>query len=567
MVYIVSHTWPNRWLKPGKKDSISVYSNCDEVELFNDVKTVSLGKKTRQGIGTHFQWDGVNVKYNVLYAVGYVNGNAVAQDYIVLNYLPDAPHLKSLTEINSSILKPAVGYKYLYRVNCGGPDYTDKQGNLWMADAHQTNKNTWGSTSWTDDYDGMPAFFGSQQRTFDVIRSTDDAQLFQSYRFGMNKLKYNFPVPDGDYKVELYFTESWYGIGGGMDCNGWRMFDVAVNNKIIIKDLDIWKEAGTDNALKKTVTVHVTGGQLQISFPHTAAGEAIISAVTISTLDHKVVSAPSSGGVIKELKADKQSKGSIQSWLDIGQQAYADADIHFSELPPALYGADWIKTSAAKSAGVSFTLAAASDIYVAMNVKPENRPEWLKDYLPTGLSLQTDENGGTDFALYKKRFPVHTTVVLGAYTDGRKYTVIVLPVTTLEPATDLKRSVNYGVANALVQGDGAVQDTLDKKKIIRFTKSSGGKVILGITPGVADSYALRFKYYNTSQKAYTVNMHLQAADGTIMKTEVLSFKPLTKGKSGTVSTTTGTSINAGNYKVILTAVDADGLIISGFEMQ
>ncbi|SDT17523.1 Glycosyl hydrolases family 2, TIM barrel domain [Mucilaginibacter mallensis] len=567
MVYIVSHTWPNRWLKPGKKDSISVYSNCDEVELFNNVKSVSLGKKTRQGIGTHFQWDGADIKYNVLYAVGYVNGKAVAQDYIILNHLPEAPHLKLLTQANSSILKPAVGYKYLYRVNCGGPDYRDKQGNLWMADAHQTNKNKWGSTSWTDDYAGMPAFFGSQQRTFDPIRSTDDAALFQSYRFGMNKLKYSFPVPDGNYKVELYFTEPWYGIGGGMDCAGWRMFDVAVNNKTVIKNLDIWKETGTDNALKKTVAVHVTGGQLQISFPHIASGEAIISAIAISTLDHKVVPAPSRGGVIKELKTDKQANWSVQSWLDIGQQVYAGVGIRFSELPPALYGADWIKTSTSKSAEASFTLAAASDVYVAMNVKPENRPGWLKDYLPTGLSIQTDENGGTDFALYKKRFASNANVVLGAYKDGQKYTVAVLPVTTLEPATDLKRSVNYGVANALIQGDGAVQDTLDKKKIIHFTQLTGGKVILGINPGVADSYALRFKYYNASAKTYSVNMQLQAADGTIMKTEVLSFKPLTKGKSGAVSITTGSSINAGNYKVILTAVDADGLIISGFEMQ
>jgi beta-galactosidase len=567
MVYIVSHTWPNRWLKPGKKDSISVYSNCDEVELFNDVKTVSLGKKARGGIGTHFQWDGADIKYNVLYAVGYVNGKAVAQDYIVLNHLPDAPHLKSLTQANIQILKPAPGYKYLYRVNCGGPDYTDKQGNLWMADVHQTSKKTWGSTSWTDDYTGMPAFFGSQQRTFDPIISTDDAELFQSYRFGMNKLKYNFPVPDGDYKVELYFTEPWYGIGGGMDCTGWRMFDVAVNNKTVIKDLDIWKEVGTDNALKKTITVHVTGGQLQISFPHVVAGEAIISAIAISTTNHKVVPAASSGGVIKDLKTDKQSNWSIQSWLDIGQPVYADADTRFSELPSALYGADWIKTSAAKSSGAGFTLTATSDVYVAMNVKPENRPEWLKDYLPTGLSIQTDENGGTDFALYKKRFAAKSNIVLGAYSNGQKYTVAVLPVTTLEPATDLKRSVNYGVAGAIVQGDGAIQDTLNKKKIVRFTKASGGKVILGITPGVADTYALRFKYYNTSAKIYTVNMQLQGADGIIMKTEVLSFKPVQKGKSGTVNTTTGSSINAGNYKVILTAIDADGLIISGFEMQ
>jgi hypothetical protein len=48
MVYIVSHTWPNRWMKPGIKDSIYVYSNCDEVELFNDIDNASLGKRKQK---------------------------------------------------------------------------------------------------------------------------------------------------------------------------------------------------------------------------------------------------------------------------------------------------------------------------------------------------------------------------------------------------------------------------------------------------------------------------------------------------------------------------------------
>ncbi len=43
MVYIVSHTWPDRWIKPGIKDSIIVYSNCDEVELFNDIDNTIIG--------------------------------------------------------------------------------------------------------------------------------------------------------------------------------------------------------------------------------------------------------------------------------------------------------------------------------------------------------------------------------------------------------------------------------------------------------------------------------------------------------------------------------------------
>jgi hypothetical protein len=84
----VSHSWPDRWINTGKKDGIVVYSNCDEVELFNDMEGASLGRQKRNGIGTHFQWDNVAINFNVLYAVGYVNGKAVAKDYIVLNHLP-----------------------------------------------------------------------------------------------------------------------------------------------------------------------------------------------------------------------------------------------------------------------------------------------------------------------------------------------------------------------------------------------------------------------------------------------------------------------------------------------
>ncbi len=82
MVYIVSHTWPLRWTTPGKKDNIRIYSNCDEVELFNDIDQTSLGKKTNPGRGSHFQWDGVDINYNILYAVGYINGKAVAHDLV-----------------------------------------------------------------------------------------------------------------------------------------------------------------------------------------------------------------------------------------------------------------------------------------------------------------------------------------------------------------------------------------------------------------------------------------------------------------------------------------------------
>ena len=75
--------------------------------------------------------------------------------------------------------------------------------------------------------------------------------------------------------VELYFIEPWLGIGGGMNAKAMRLFDVAINDKIVLNDLDIWSEVGTNTALKKTVKAKITGGKMIISFPETKVGQAL----------------------------------------------------------------------------------------------------------------------------------------------------------------------------------------------------------------------------------------------------------------------------------------------------
>jgi beta-galactosidase len=95
MVYIVSHTWLDRWTAPAAK-TIWAYSNCDEVRLYNGMGTEPLGarKKTdgeHPTVKTRFQWTGAMVRYNVLYAEGIIDGKVVATDKIVLKNLPAPP--------------------------------------------------------------------------------------------------------------------------------------------------------------------------------------------------------------------------------------------------------------------------------------------------------------------------------------------------------------------------------------------------------------------------------------------------------------------------------------------
>jgi len=284
MVYIVSHNWSDRWESPGVKNGLEVYSNCDEVELFNDVGARSLGVRRNSGPGVPFRWDEAEIATNVLYAEGRVAGCTVARDAILLDNLPEAPGRRKLNIPTTVTTAGEPGWNYLYRVNCGGADYTDSHGQTWFADRDLTLGDAWGTRSWASEEAALPPRFGSQRELHEPVRGTADEALFQTFRYGRHELALEFEVPVGDYRIELYFTEPWYGRGGG-DATGWRLFDVAVNGETVLHDVDLWREAGYASAVKKVVTSRARAGRLVVSFPRVSSYQAVISAVAIASLD------------------------------------------------------------------------------------------------------------------------------------------------------------------------------------------------------------------------------------------------------------------------------------------
>ena len=87
MVYIVSESWKDR-VEVSTKKTVWVYSNCDEVELFNDLGKTSFGKRKRTAgprSDTRFQWDNIQIDKNTLYAEGIVGGQTVAKDTLRFN--------------------------------------------------------------------------------------------------------------------------------------------------------------------------------------------------------------------------------------------------------------------------------------------------------------------------------------------------------------------------------------------------------------------------------------------------------------------------------------------------
>ena len=167
----------------------------------------------------------------------------------------------------------------LCRINCGGDAYTDSHGNLWQADDSLL------SHSWGQDFEGVHPYQASQRHLTVPINGTDDPELFQFFRFGRHRLWYDLPVPsDTTYTVELYFVEPWHGKDDNSesaDYEGLRIFDVAINDSLVIDDLDPWAEAGYATAFCRTVTARAKNGRLHISFPEVKVGQAVICAIAV----------------------------------------------------------------------------------------------------------------------------------------------------------------------------------------------------------------------------------------------------------------------------------------------
>jgi hypothetical protein len=130
------------------------------------------------------------------------------------------------------------------RVNCGGPSYTDSLGHIWAAD-YGYNEGTASAVT--------------------AITGTNDPALYQDGRWNGNPsvpMTYTFPVLNGNYHVNLYFTEAVT----QLQQVGARVFDVKIQGAVVFPRLDIFAEAGADGALIKGADVTASNGKLVIEF-------------------------------------------------------------------------------------------------------------------------------------------------------------------------------------------------------------------------------------------------------------------------------------------------------------
>jgi beta-galactosidase len=101
-----------------------------------------------------------------------------------------------------------------------------------------------------------------------------DARLSDSYRVG--QFSYRVPVPDGKYKVSLRFVEPTASAAGE------RVFDVSINGKRLLKQLDVFSAAGGKlKSMERSVPATAKDGALLIDFAP-SKGQAVVSSIAIT---------------------------------------------------------------------------------------------------------------------------------------------------------------------------------------------------------------------------------------------------------------------------------------------
>jgi hypothetical protein len=144
-----------------------------------------------------------------------------------------------------------------------GAAYVDKLGDTWAADQAYT-----------------PGSWGFMQRvntasTKQAIGGTDDPALYQTARRGQTEYRFD-GLPTGTYQVNLKFAEIQNYKAGQ------RLFDVIIENNLLLPALDISGEVGKNYADDKTFYLPVTDGQLNVRFiQRQATKEPIIEAIQV----------------------------------------------------------------------------------------------------------------------------------------------------------------------------------------------------------------------------------------------------------------------------------------------
>ena len=250
MVYIATRDWLIRAGKPDSKSTFDVYANMDEVTLQVNGKTYSVQKPNAIN---KFSWK-VELKQgdNIVIANGKKNGKSFT-DRVVVQY----------QIVEDNLVSSTTPFKSL-SVNVGSnTQYIDDSEHIWIED-QPYKKGSYGFIAGTSTNMDIKA----------MIKNTQDTPQIYSYQDDIKG--YRADVPDGNYEVELSFAEP-----AKETVVGDRVFDVAINGNVLLKNMDLYAEYGFGVTTKKKYIIKALNGEgINVTFNATK-GKAVLNGIMI----------------------------------------------------------------------------------------------------------------------------------------------------------------------------------------------------------------------------------------------------------------------------------------------
>jgi hypothetical protein len=139
------------------------------------------------------------------------------------------PHITGLGEI-------------IFALNAGGESFTDSNGIRYRRD-YLT--------------DGTPSDYGRSLLYIQRVPQQDKI-LYQTERYSMDTFGYTVAMPsgDGDYVLWLKFSEVWF------NAPGQKIFDIALNDNIVVEGLDIFGKVGRGVAHDEVIPFQIRHNKL-----------------------------------------------------------------------------------------------------------------------------------------------------------------------------------------------------------------------------------------------------------------------------------------------------------------
>jgi len=161
----------------------------------------------------------------------------------------------------------------IYALNAGGESFTDSHGIRYRRDYLTT---------------GTASDYG---RMVDIKRMNPaDKPLYETERYATETFGYTIPIPagDADYVLWLKFSEVWF------NAPGLKVFDVALNDVVVVSELDIFDKVGRGVAHDEVVAFQIRqkkiiiegksypfSNEIQVEFIKTSRDNPKINAIII----------------------------------------------------------------------------------------------------------------------------------------------------------------------------------------------------------------------------------------------------------------------------------------------